>query len=60
MPKLTKLLNYYHPNNSQEIEYKKRMLAFLSKHQLNAYNRELLVGHITASAFLINSDATKF
>ncbi len=60
MPILTKLLNDYQPGNQLEAGYKWRILEFLAKHQHNAYNRELLVGHITASAFLINSDASKF
>ena len=55
---LINLLNNYHPADSKEIGYKARMLDFISKHT-NCFERELLIGHITASAFILNQDHTQ-
>lgn len=53
------LLNNYFPEDINEINYKQRMLDFLNTHQ-NPFERSLKIGHFTASAFLLNTDKTKF
>ncbi|MDP1974627.1 MAG: NUDIX hydrolase [Alphaproteobacteria bacterium] len=53
------LLNNYFPEDINEINYKQRILDFLSTHQ-NPFARSLKIGHFTASAFLLNTDKTKF
>jgi hypothetical protein len=53
------LLNNYFPEDINEINYKQRMLDFLNTHQ-NPFARSLKIGHFTASAFLLNTDKTKF
>ncbi len=56
---LEKLLAEYEPEASEEIESKAKILKFLQTHQQNAFNRENEIGHITASGFLLNKNATK-
>ncbi len=56
---LLQLLTAYHPDDSAEQEYKKTILEFLSQYPTNAFERSLEVGHITASAWLVNKDNTK-
>ncbi|WP_342270130.1 NUDIX hydrolase [Rickettsia endosymbiont of Orchestes rusci] len=53
-----KLLNY-NSNYPAEINNKIKMLEFLNNYK-NPFSRELAIGHFTASAFLLNSDKTKF
>ncbi len=55
---LLELLANYHPIDTAEQEYKKRIIDFLNNYP-NAFERSLEVGHITASAWLINKDNTK-
>lgn len=55
---LTKLLENYFPEDSAERDYKNTILDFLLQYP-DAFERSLEVGHITASAWLINKDNTK-
>lgn len=52
-------LSNYHSKYKEEIASKAKMLEFLNSYE-NPFNRQLAVGHFTASAFLLNSDKTKF
>src|SRR5438477_3035846 len=56
---LHQLLTAYEPDDLAEQEYKKTILDFLAKYPTNAFERSLEVGHITASAWLVNKDNTK-
>jgi 8-oxo-dGTP pyrophosphatase MutT (NUDIX family) len=55
---LIQLLENYNPIFPEEIVFKKDMLAFVSEHH-NCFERSLSIGHITASAWLLNKDRTK-
>lgn len=55
---LLELLTHYNPIDAAEQEHKKTILHFLSQYP-NAFERSLEVGHITASAWLVNKDNTK-
>jgi 8-oxo-dGTP pyrophosphatase MutT (NUDIX family) len=55
---LRELLLQYEPSDMQEREYKKTILVFLDTYE-NAFERSLEVGHITASAWIVNKDNTK-
>lgn len=52
------LLNLYSPANQLESEHKNRIVAFVNEHE-DCFERSLQVGHITASAWLLNKDKTK-
>ena len=52
------LLQNYHPNDPAEITFKWEMLSFINKHP-DCFERSLAIGHITASAMLLNKDRTK-
>lgn len=54
---LITLLQEYKPTALQEQQYKKDMLAFINTHE-DCFERSLEVGHITASAFILNKDNT--
>ncbi len=49
----------YSSQFEEEILYKKQMLDFLNNHT-NPFSRTTKEGHFTGSAFLINSNGTKF
>jgi len=55
---LSHLLDNYQPIDLAEQEYKKIIIEFLNNYP-NAFERSLEVGHITASAWLVNKDNTK-
>jgi 8-oxo-dGTP pyrophosphatase MutT (NUDIX family) len=55
---LLTLLHDYNPTDMREQEYKKRMIDFVQQHD-DCFERSLEVGHITASAWLLNEDKTK-
>jgi len=55
---LQELLVQYAPIDSAERAYKATILDFLDQYP-NAFERSLEVGHITASAWLVNKDNTK-
>ena len=47
----------YNPKDKEEIGYKERMIQFVKKYP-NCFKRELEIGHITASAWLLNKEQT--
>jgi 8-oxo-dGTP pyrophosphatase MutT (NUDIX family) len=51
------LLKRYDPSYPEEVVYRKKMLEFLETCD-DAFLRSCLVGHFTASAFLLNHDKT--
>lgn len=53
---LQTLLGNYQPTVS-EVAYKNRMIFFLQQHD-DCFERSLLIGHFTASAWLLNKDHT--
>ncbi len=55
--KLKNLLNRYSPKEPVEIEYKKKTLGFVDAHK-NCFERSLSVGHVTASAWLLNKEGS--
>jgi len=55
---LLELFTHYQPVDTSEQEYKERIINFLNNYP-NAFERSLEVGHITASAWLVNKDNTK-
>lgn len=55
---LSELLAQYMPADVAEQEYKRTILEFLQQYP-HAFERSLDVGHITASAWLVNKDNTK-
>lgn len=50
---LLKLLEDYRPKSSKEIDDKNRMILFIKDNQ-NCFERELDIGHITASSWLLD------
>ncbi len=54
---LLDLLEAYHPTD-EEAEYKERICKFVKDYP-NCFERSLEIGHITASAWLLNFDGTK-
>ena len=55
---LSELLTRYNPIDETEQKYKETILTFLKQYP-NAFERSLEVGHICASAWLVNKDNTK-
>lgn len=55
---LLRLLENYHPSNKDEIIFKKTILEFVNNYE-NCFERSLAIGHITASAWLLNKDHSK-
>ena len=55
---LTKLLNQYDPSFDEEVIFKQDMLSFISQNT-NCFERSLAIGHITASAWVLNSDGSQ-
>lgn len=56
--KVLNLLYNYYPNDSNEIRYKKDIIDFVKKYD-NCFERTNLVGHMTASGWLINQTGDK-
>lgn len=54
---LTTLLHNYCPDAPEEQQYKQRMLNFIQENH-DCFERSLSIGHITASAWLLNKDAS--
>jgi 8-oxo-dGTP pyrophosphatase MutT (NUDIX family) len=54
---LINMLNEYHPSAPEEIKAKETMLAFIKTHD-DCFERSLAIGHITASAWLVNKEQT--
>lgn len=55
---LLTLLKEYNPIDLQEIADKKLTIDFIKKNE-NCFERSCLIGHITASCWLVNSDNTQ-
>ncbi len=55
---LLDLLKRYNPTDPQEIEYKNIILNFVINHK-ECFERSLLIGHVTASAWLLNNDESQ-
>lgn len=55
---LKKLLNNYFPDNTQEVAFKSLILDFIEKNA-DCFERTLTIGHITASAFLLNKNCSE-
>lgn len=55
---LLNLLAAYTPTSPHEQEVRDRMQRFVLDH-LDCFQRELLIGHITGSAWVVNRDMTK-
>jgi len=49
------LLERYTPRDAQQARARERMLQFLEEHPRDAHRRELRVGHLTASALVIDA-----
>ncbi|MGC2310840.1 MAG: NUDIX hydrolase [Candidatus Babeliaceae bacterium] len=54
---LIHLLQQYIPTN-EELLFQKEIISFIHKHE-NCFDRSLEIGHITASAWLLNKDHSK-
>jgi len=55
---LLQLLEDYKPTDTAEIEFKNRTVEFVKKHK-DCFERTLLIGHITGSAWLLNKEENK-
>lgn len=55
---LTEAIRAFRPENEQEEADKKGILAFLSANE-NAFTRDNIIAHMTASAWVVNHDRTK-
>lgn len=53
-----RLLQEYHPQDSDELFIKEQMIAFIEA-QPSCFERSLAQGHITASAWLVSEDFSK-
>lgn len=51
------LLTNYNPSSPEEIAFKQHMLSFINAHA-DCFERTLAIGHITASAWLLNKAGT--
>ena len=54
---LLRNLRAYHPSDPFEQEMLQRIIAFVKAHE-NCFERSLLIGHITASALIVNRQRT--
>ena len=52
------MLKDYRSDFQEENMFKKKMIAFINKYD-NCFERSLEIGHITASAWILNKDQTK-
>jgi 8-oxo-dGTP pyrophosphatase MutT (NUDIX family) len=55
---LLQLLDNYYPTYPEEIVFKQQMIEFIQEHA-DCFERSLTIGHITASAWLVNKDGKK-
>jgi len=55
---LTELLHQYKPTDPAEIKFKQQILDFIATYP-NCFERTLEIGHVTASAWILNKDKTK-
>lgn len=56
---LLELLNNYLPTDSSEKSFKQNFIEFIHKYPNTCFDRSLQVGHITASAWLLNEKMDK-
>lgn len=56
--KVYKYLKEYDPKDLEESFVKEKMLEFLQNFGSHSFSRECLLGHFTASSFLLNDDLT--
>lgn len=54
---LLQKLNAYHPSNAHEVEMRQRIIEFIQSNP-RCFDRSLLIGHITASALIVNVQRT--
>ena len=54
---LIHMLEKYQPSDQKELSFKKNILDFMSKYE-SCFERSLEIGHITASAWLLNKEHT--
>jgi len=54
---LINMLHEYQPLAPEELSYKNTMLSFIKDHD-DCFERSLAIGHITASAWLVNKEQT--
>jgi len=55
---LLNALEAYKPTDEQEIVYKQQIIEFVNTHT-DCFERTLTVGHVTASAWILNSDGSR-
>lgn len=55
---LIQLLTQYKPSDPNEVVARRQILDFVQQHP-NCFDRELLEGHVTASAWVLNQDLSK-
>ncbi len=55
---LLALLACYQPDDAQQIDIKHRIITFVQQHP-DCFERSLLIGHVTASAWLVNKHQTQ-
>src|SRR3984957_6245094 len=51
-------LHHYFPESEIEQKFKAQIISFIESHE-NCFERSLEIGHITASAWLLNKDNSK-
>lgn len=52
------LLEKYSPTESEEVNFKEKMICFIKKHP-ECFERTLEIGHMTASSWLLDATGTK-
>jgi hypothetical protein len=55
---LQQLLQDYNPIDQEEQLFKQQLVEFVEQHE-NCFERSLEIGHVTASAWLVNNDNSK-
>lgn len=53
------VLQRYAPRDPAQTHARERMLAFLREHPRDAHRRELLIGHLTASALIVDASGER-
>jgi 8-oxo-dGTP pyrophosphatase MutT (NUDIX family) len=53
------LLERYTPAGAAQADFRARMLSFVDAHPADAHRRELLVGHLTASALVVDASGER-
>lgn len=55
---LIAMLQNYYPEDNNELKFKNQMIEFINENH-NCFDRTLTIGHITASAWLLNKDESQ-